>query len=183
MNIEDLETHNWYVIHTYSGHEAKVKANLDQRIETMNMQDQIFQVVVPTEDVIEYKDAKRREVKRKFLPGYVLVQMNMDDDSWAVVRNTPGVTGFVGLGRYPTPLLEREVHEIMRQMGLEEVRSKTTEVSFKVGQRARIIDGPFSDNFGVIKEINLEKKTVKVMVVVFNRETSVELDFSQIEED
>ncbi len=182
MLDKDYE-HNWYVIHTYSGHEAKVKANLSQRIETMNMHDQIFQVVVPTEDVIEYKDAKRREVKRKFLPGYVLVQMDMDDDSWAVVRNTPGVTGFVGLGRYPTPLLEREVHEIMRQMGLEEVRAKTTEISFKVGQRARIIDGPFADNYGVIREINVEKKTVKVMVVVFNRETSVELDFTQIEEE
>ena len=168
----------WYVIHCYSGYEAKVKHNLEQRIETMQMQDQIFQVVVPTEDEIEVRDGKRRVVERRVFPGYILVQMLLSDDSWYVVRNTPGVTGFVGMGNDPTPLRAEEVQSIMKRMEAEAPKIKVT---FKHGQKVRIIDGPFNEFIGVVDEIDMERAKVRVLVSFFGRETPVELDFLQVE--
>lgn len=168
----------WYVIHTYSGYENKVRTNLEHRIESMDVKDKIFEVLVPTEDEIEIHDGQRRTVARKIFPGYVLVQMIMDDESWYVVRNTPGVTGFVGMGNRPTPLEPEEVKGIIRQMRVETPRIK---VNFVVGQNVRIIDGPFIDFVGQVDEINLQKGKVKVLVSLFGRETPVELDFLQVE--
>jgi transcriptional antiterminator NusG len=168
----------WYVIHTYSGHENKVKANLEQRIRTMEMQDKIFQVVIPMEGEVEVKDGQRRTVQRKVFPGYVLVEMIMDDQSWYVVRNTPGVTGFVGSGNKPIPLQDHEVKAILKQMKTEAPRVK---ISFTKGQTVRIIDGPFADFIGVVSDINHEKGKVRVLVSFFGRETPIELDFLQVE--
>lgn len=172
------DNRRWYVIHTYSGYENKVKANLEHRIQSLGMQDKIFQVVVPTEEEIEIRDGQRRTVQKKIFPGYVLVQMIMDDESWYVVRNTPGVTGFVGSGSRPVPLEDAEVQAILRQMRAEEPRVK---VGFQVGQTVRIIEGPFADFVGQVDEINLEKGKVKVLVSFFGRETPVELDLLQVE--
>jgi transcriptional antiterminator NusG len=169
---------SWYVIHCYSGYENKVKHNLEQRIETMQMQDQIFAVEVPTEDEIEVKEGKRRTVQRRIFPGYILVQMQMNDDSWYVVRNTPGVTGFVGMGNKPTPLRTEEVHGIMRRMEAEAPKIKVT---FRAGQKVRIIDGPFNDFMGIVDEIDIDRAKVRVFVSFFGRETPVELDFLQVE--
>jgi transcriptional antiterminator NusG len=169
---------NWYVIHTYSGYENKVKTNLEKRVESMNMEDKIFRVLVPMEDEIEIKNGKKKVSKRKVFPGYVLVEMKMTDDSWYVVRNTPGVTGFVGSGSKPIPLLEFEVSAILRQMGLEKVRAK---IDVNVGQSVRVISGPFKDFIGIVVEILEEKQKVKVSVSMFGRETPVELDFGQVE--
>ena len=168
----------WYVIHCYSGYEAKVRHNLEQRIETMQMQDQIFQVVVPTEDEIEVRDGKRRVVERRVFPGYILVQMLLNDDSWYVVRNTPGVTGFVGMGNEPTPLRSEEVQGIMKRMEAEAPKIKVT---FRSGQKVRIVDGPFNEFIGVVDEIDMERAKVRVLVSFFGRETPVELDFLQVE--
>jgi transcriptional antiterminator NusG len=169
---------SWFVIHCYSGYENKVKHNLEQRIETMEMQDQIFAVEVPTEDEIEVKEGKRRTVQRRIFPGYILVQMQMNDDSWYVVRNTPGVTGFVGMGNKPTPLRTEEVHGIMRRMEAEAPKIKVT---FRAGQKVRIIDGPFNDFMGIVDEIDIDRAKVRVFVSFFGRETPVELDFLQVE--
>jgi transcriptional antiterminator NusG len=184
----------WYVIHTYSGYEDKVKTNLEHRVQNMDVADLIFEVVVPCVDEIEIRDGQRRTVPRKIFPGYVLVQMielKQEDDTsasseervrssraWYVVRNTPGVTGFVGSGQHPTPLDETEVSSILRQMRSEEPRVK---VGFALGQSVRIIDGPFIDFIGTVDDLNLEKGKVKVLVSVFGRETPVELDFLQVE--
>jgi transcriptional antiterminator NusG len=168
----------WYVIHCYSGYENKVKHNLEQRIETMQMQDQIFQVVVPTEDEMEVRDGKRRVVERRVFPGYILVQMILTDDSWYVVRNTPGVTGFVGMGNDPTPLRPEEVQAIMKRM---EAAAPKIKVTFKPGQKVRIIDGPFNEFIGMVDEIDMERAKVRVLVSFFGRETPVELDFLQVE--
>jgi len=175
---EPTDERAWYVIHCYSGYENKVKRNLEQRIETMQMQDKIFQVVVPTEEEIEVKDGKRRTVERRVFPGYILVQMIMGDDSWYVVRNTPGVTGFVGMGNRPTPLRPEEVQAIMKRMEAEAPRVKVT---FKQGQKVRIIDGPFNEFIGVVDEIDMERTKVRVLVSFFGRDTPVELDFLQVE--
>ncbi|KLU59690.1 hypothetical protein CEB3_c38240 [Peptococcaceae bacterium CEB3] len=169
---------NWYVIHTYSGYENKVKTNLEKRVESMNMEDKIFRVLVPMEDEIEIKNGKKKVAKRKVFPGYVLVEMDMTDDSWYVVRNTPGVTGFVGTGAKPIPLLEYEVTSILRQMGYEEIR---TRVDYSVNQSVRVITGPFKDFIGVIREILEDKGKLRVMVSMFGRETPVELEFAQVE--
>lgn len=169
---------NWYVIHTYSGYENKVKTNLEKRVESMNMEDKIFRVLVPMEDEIEIKNGKKKVSKRKVFPGYVLVEMNMTDDSWYVVRNTPGVTGFVGSGSKPIPLLEQEVAAILRQMGLEKVRAK---IDVSVGQSVRVVSGPFKDFIGVVKEILEEKQKIRVSVSMFGRETPVELEFGQVQ--
>lgn len=169
---------NWYVIHTYSGYENKVKTNLEKRVESMNMEDKIFRVLVPMEDEIEIKNGKKKVSKRKVFPGYVLVEMDMTDDSWYVVRNTPGVTGFVGTGAKPIPLQEREVQAILRQMGVEEARTK---VDFTVGQNVRVISGPFQDFVANVREILEDKGKLRVSVSMFGRETPVELDFSQVE--
>jgi transcriptional antiterminator NusG len=168
----------WYVVHCYSGYENKVKHNLEQRIETMRMQSQIFQVVVPTEDEMEVRDGKRRIIERRVFPGYILVQMVLTDDSWFVVRNTPGVTGFVGMGNEPTPLRPEEVQAIMKRMEAEAPKIKVT---FKSGQKVRIIDGPFNEFIGMVDDIDMERAKVRVLVSFFGRETPVELDFLQVE--
>lgn len=168
----------WFVVHTYSGHEAKVKKNLESRIETMDMQDKIFEVIVPTEEEIEIHNGQRRTVNKKVYPGYVLVKMLMDDDSWYVVRNTPGVTSFVGMGTKPTALRDDEVITIKQQMVAEAPRVKLT---LAVGDSVRIVDGPFQDFEGKIDEVNQEKGRVKVLVSFFGRETAVELDFLQVD--
>lgn len=168
----------WFVVHCYSGYENKVRHAIEQRIETMGMDDRIFDVMVPTEEEIEIKDGKRRTVERRVFPGYVLVQMIMDEDSWYVVRNTPGVTGFVGMGNKPTPLTESEVSSIMKRM---EAEAPVVKVTFRPGQKVRIIDGPFNDIVGIVDEIDMERTKVRVMVSFFGRETPVELDFLQVE--
>jgi len=172
------EGRRWYVVHCYSGYENKVRHAIEQRIESMGMQDKIFDVVVPTEEQIEIKDGKRRNVERRVFPGYILVEMHMDEDSWYVVRNTPGVTGFVGMGNKPTPLRDEEVAQIMKRM---ESEAPVIKVTFKTGQKVRIIDGPFNDVPGTVAEIDMERGKVRVLVNFFGRETPVELDFLQIE--
>jgi transcription termination/antitermination protein NusG len=168
----------WYVIHCYSGYENKVRHNLEQRIETMGMKDKIFDVVIPTQEEIEVREGKRRTVERHIFPGYVLVNMSLSEESWYVVRNTPGVTGFVGMGNLPTPLRPEEVAQIVKRM---EAEAPAIKVSFKVGERVRIIDGPFNDFRGTVAEIFPEHTKVRVMVSFFGRETPVELDFLQVE--
>ncbi|MDP1546592.1 MAG: transcription termination/antitermination protein NusG [Anaerolineales bacterium] len=168
----------WYVIHCYSGYENKVRHNLEQRIETMGMKDRIFDVVIPTQEEIEVKDGKRRTVERHIFPGYVLVNLALSEESWYVVRNTPGVTGFVGMGNSPTPLRPEEVAQIVKRM---EAEAPTVKVTFKVGERVRIVDGPFNDFRGMVSEIDMERTKVRVMVSFFGRETPVELDFLQVE--
>jgi len=177
-NDQQALSPHWYVIHTYSGYENKVKKNLEQRVSTLDMADKIFEIVVPTEEEIEIRNGQRHTVQRKVFPGYVLVKMVMSDDSWYVVRNTPGVTSFVGMGNKPTPLGDPEVQAIIKQMAAEAPRVKVT---LGVGQAVRIIDGPFADFQGLIDEINQEKGKVKVLVSFFGRETPVELDFLQVE--
>lgn len=168
----------WYVVHCYSGYENKVRHNLEQRIETMGMKDKIFDIVVPTEEEIEVKEGKRRTVERRVFPGYILVNMILSEESWYVVRNTPGVTGFVGMGNTPTPLRAEEVSQIIKRMEAEAPRIKVT---FKSGERVRIVDGPFNDFRGTVSEIDMERAKVRVMVNFFGRETPVELDFLQVE--
>ena len=169
---------NWFVIHSYSGYENKVKKNLEHRIESLGMQHKIFEVVVPTEEEIELKDGQRRTVERRIFPGYILVDMLMDEDSWYVVRNTPGVTGFVGSVRKPTPLRPRDVDKILKRMRAETPR---VTVSFVPGQKVRIADGPFEDFVGAVDEIFADKGKVRILVSFFGRETPVELDFLQVE--
>ncbi len=168
----------WYVIHCYSGYENKVRHNLEQRIETMGMKDKIFDVFIPMQEEIEVKDGKRKTVERHIFPGYVLVNMILSEESWYVVRNTPGVTGFVGMGNAPTPLRPEEVAQIVKRT---EAEAPTIKVTYKVGERVRIIDGPFNDFRGVVSEIDMERSKVRVMVSFFGRETPVELDFLQVE--
>lgn len=168
----------WYVIHCYSGYENKVRHNLEQRIETMGMKDKIFDVVIPTQEEIEVKDGKRKTVERHIFPGYVLVNLALSEESWYVVRNTPGVTGFVGMGNNPTPLRPEEVAQIVKRM---EAEAPTVKVSFKAGERVRIVDGPFNDFRGMVAEIDMARTKVRVMVSFFGRETPVELDFLQVE--
>jgi transcriptional antiterminator NusG len=168
----------WYVVHCYSGYENKVRHSIEQRIETMDMQDKIFDVVVPTEEEIEIKDGKRRTVERRVFPGYILVQMLMSEDSWYVVRNTPGVTGFVGMGNEPTPLRPDEVAKIMNRMEAEAPKVK---FDFQIGEKVRIGTGPFADFIGTVAEIDADHAKVRVMVSFFGRETPVELDFLHVE--
>ncbi|MBI4200450.1 MAG: transcription termination/antitermination factor NusG [Chloroflexi bacterium] len=174
----------WYFVHTYSGQEERVKKNLEQRIETLDMRHKIFRVVVPTEEVMEIKEGKRIPKRERLYPGYILVQMTMDDESWYVVRNTPGVTGFVSAEDEqekrpkPIPLEEWEVEQILRQMESETPRPR---VGFAAGQSVRITDGPFADFIGVVDSIDEPKGKVKILVSFFGRETPVELDFLQVE--
>jgi len=177
--VEEVDDgRRWYVVHCYSGYENKVRHNLEQRIETMGMKDRIFDVVVPTEEEIEVKEGKRRTIERRVFPGYILVQMIMTEESWYVVRNTPGVTGFVGMGNEPTPLRPEEVASIIKRMEAEAPRIKVT---YSIGQKVRIIDGPFNDFIGTVDHIDMERAKVRVMVSFFGRETPVELDFLQVE--
>jgi transcriptional antiterminator NusG len=172
---------NWYVVHTYSGYENKVKANLEKRVESMGMADKIFRVVVPEEEETEIKNGKTKVVKRKVFPGYVLVEIVMTDDSWYVVRNTPGVTGFVGSagsGSKPTPLLPEEVTVLLKRMGVEE---KRIDVDYEIGETVRVKEGPFANFTGSIEEMDKDRAKLKVLVNMFGRDTPVELDFTQID--
>ena len=169
---------DWYVIHTYAGYENKVKANLEKRVESMNMEENIFRVIVPMENEVQIKGGKRKITPRKVYPGYVLVEMNLTDISWYVVRNTPGVTGFVGTGAKPVPLHEEEAEKILAQMGYMGNRIK---VNFSLGESVRIIGGPFEDFVGSVDEIFAEKGKMRVSVSMFGRDTPVELEFSQVE--
>lgn len=178
MDSQHDDDRAWYVVHCYSGYENKVRHNLEQRIETMGMKDRIFDVVVPTEEEIEVKEGKRRTVERRVFPGYILVNMILSEESWYVVRNTPGVTGFVGMGNTPTPLRPEEVASIIKRMEAEAPRIKVT---FRIGERVRIVDGPFNDFRGTVSDIDMERAKVRVMVNFFGRETPVELDFLQVE--
>lgn len=167
----------WYVVHTYSGHENKVATNLKQRIETMKLADKIFDIIVPTRNVVTVKHGKKEEQKEKIFPGYILVKMILEDTSWLAVRTTQGVTAFVGAGNKPTPISDREVETILKFMQMEAPKYKA---SFTVGEGVKIVDGPFADFLGTIDTIDEEKGKIKVLVSIFGRETPVELDFLQI---
>lgn len=167
----------WYAIHTYSGYEENVKENLEQRIESMGMEDKIFGILIPTEKKIKIKSGKRYTVTEKIFPGYVLVEMIVTDDSWYVVRNTPNVTGFIGAGTIPTPLSEKEIKNLQDRMGVEEPKYK---IDVEKGSPVRIIDGPFKEFEGKVEDIDEARGKVKVLVSMFGRETPVELDFLQI---
>ncbi|MGE7998206.1 transcription termination/antitermination protein NusG [Lysinibacillus sp. NPDC093190] len=172
---------NWYVVHTYSGYENRVKANLEKRVETMGMQDKIFRVIVPEHEETEMKDGKKRTMMRKVFPGYVLVELIMTDDSWYVVRNTPGVTGFIGSsggGAKPTPLLPEEADRLLQQMGMTDT---IVEIDISIGEAVEVLEGPFAHFQGRVEEIDTEKGKVKVSVDMFGRETIMELDFEQIQ--
>ncbi|MDQ6947704.1 MAG: transcription termination/antitermination protein NusG [Actinomycetota bacterium] len=172
----------WYVVHTYAGYENKVKSNLESRIASMNMEERIFEVVIPVEDVIEFKNGKKQVVSKKVFPGYLLVRMDLDDDSWYVVRNTPGVTGFVGLGARPTPLSRKEVESILQVKvdGQETTKKGRPRLEYEVGESVRVKEGPFADFTGTIAEINEDQLKLKVLVNIFGRETPVELEFAQV---
>ena len=184
MLEEQVENRRWYIIHAYSGQEDRVKKNLEQRIQTMDVKDKIFQVIVPTEEEMEYKDGQKKSNLKKIFPGYILVQMEMDDDSWFVVRNTPGVTGFVSAEDEsdnrpkPVPLEQEEVDHILNQIRSDEPRIK---VGFASGQTVRVTEGPFIDFMGVVDEVYPDRLKVKVLVSFFGREPPVELDFLQVE--
>jgi transcriptional antiterminator NusG len=170
----------WYVLHTYSGYENKVKKSIETRVEALDLTDRVYEIVVPTQDEIEIRSGQRHTVQKKVFPGYVLVRMEMDDDTWYALRNTPGVTGFVNINNVPIPLPDSEVQSIMKGMTAEAPRVK---ISFQVGDTVRITDGPFADFRGEIDEINQERGKIRVLVSFFGRETPVELDFLQAERE
>jgi len=170
----------WFIVHTYSGFEAKVKESLTQRAEALGMAEVIEEILIPTEEVVEIRDGKKKKSTRKFFPGYVLVKMNMSDDAWHVVKNTPKVTGFVGSGKNPTPLTQEEVDGILEQVVSAKEKPKPKYI-FDKGEPVKIIDGPFNNFTGVVEEVNLDRNTLKVMVTIFGRHTPVELDFSQVQ--
>jgi transcriptional antiterminator NusG len=173
----------WFVVHTYAGYENKVKSNLESRIVSMNMEDRIFEVVIPMEDVVEFKNGKKVVVQKKVFPGYLLTRCDLDDDSWSVIRNTPGVTGFVGPGTKPTPLSRREVESILQvkvEGGAEPIKKTRPRLEYEVGETVRVKEGPFADFSGQIDEINEDQLKLKVLVNIFGRETPVELEFSQV---
>ena len=174
---------HWFVVHTYAGYENKVKSNLESRIASMNMEERIFEVVIPVEDVIEFKNGRKQVVSKKVFPGYLMVRMDLDDDSWYVVRNTPGVTGFVGLGARPTPLSRREVEGILQVKTGDEgetIKRSRPRLEYDVGESVRVKEGPFADFTGTIAEINEDQLKLKVLVNIFGRETPVELEFAQV---
>jgi transcriptional antiterminator NusG len=173
----------WYVVHTYAGYENKVKQNLASRVRSMNVEEQIFEVVIPMEDVIEFKNGRKVVVQKKVWPGYLLIRMALDDDSWYVVRNTPGVTGFVGSGAKPTPLSRREVEETLGVGGPQEgapEKKARPRLEFEVSEQVRVVAGPFAEFNGAISEIDVERSKLKVLVNIFGRETPVELEFGQV---
>jgi transcriptional antiterminator NusG len=169
----------WYVVHTYAGYENKVKANLEKRIESMDMGDKIFRIIVPTEDQIEIKSGEKKVNKKRIFPSYVIVEMILTDESWYLVRNTSGVTGFVGTGGKPVPLMEQEVQKILKKMGESTFKGK---IDYEIGQNVRVTDGPFENFVGSVEEIDLEKGKLKVTISMFGRETPIELDHNQVEE-
>ena len=173
----------WYVVHTQSGYEKKVKQNLEARTQSMNAEDKIFEVVIPMEDVVEFKNGRKVVVQKKVFPGYLLVRCDMDDDSWYVIRNTPGVTGFVGQGAKPSPLPRRDVEMFLQVKGTDEVidtKSRKPRLEYEVGESVRVKEGPFADFSGQVAEINADQLKLKVLVNIFGRETLVEMDFSQV---
>ena len=170
----------WYIVHTYSGFEERVSKTLHQRAEAMGMGDSFGEVRIPTETIVEYKGGKKRETQRKFFPGYILVQMEMSDAAWHVVKNTPKVTGFVGSGKKPTPLSQDEVDQILQQVVSAKEKPKPKYI-FDRSEPVKIIDGPFNNFTGVVEDVNLDKNTLKVMVTIFGRQTPVELDFRQVQ--
>ena len=176
---EEKQERHWYVIHTYSGYENKVRTNLERKVQSLGMENEIFNVIIPMEKEVEVKDGKKKLVERKVFPGYVLVEMIVNDRSWYAVRNTPGVTGFVGSGTKPIPLTDAEVQQIMRAMGVEEERPH---IDFQLHQMVRLKAGPLVGQVGRISDINEERGKLKVLVDMFGRETSVEIDFTQVEE-
>ena len=177
MARQEIQDRHWYAIHTYAGYENAVERNLKQRVESLGMQDKIFNILVPTEKVIKVKGGKRQEVDEKFYPGYILVDMIVTDDSWYVVRNTPNVTGFIGLGITPTPVDPAEIEMLKKRMGTDEPKYK---MDVKAGDAVKIVDGPFKDFDGKVDDVDEAKGKVKVLVSIFGRETPVELDFLQI---
>ena len=170
----------WYIVHTYSGFEERVKETLRQRADAMGMEESFGEIRIPTETVVEYRNGKKRETQRKFFPGYILVEMEMSDPAWHVVKNTPKVTGFVGTGKKPTPLTQEEVDQILEQVVTAKEKPKPKYL-FDKGEPVKIIDGPFNNFTGVVEEVNLDRSTLKVMVTIFGRQTPVELDFSQVQ--
>jgi len=179
MPVRDMTKH-WYIIHTYSGFEQKVKESLRQRAEALNMQESIGDILIPTEEVVEMREGRKVVSSKKFFPGYILVNMEMSDHAWHVVKNTPKVTGFVGSGTTPTPLSQEEVDRIINQVVVSQEKPKPKFV-FKEGEHVRIVDGPFSNFTGTVEDVNADKNTLKVMVTIFGRSTPVELDFLQVE--
>ena len=169
----------WYIVHTYSGFEERVKENLGQRIDALGMREKFGEIKIPTETLVEMKGGKKREVQRKFFPGYILIEMDMTDDAWHLVKNTPKVTGFVGTGKKPTPLTPEEVDQILTQVVTTKEKPKPKHV-YEHGEHVRIIDGPFTNFTGVVEEVNVDRSTLKVMVTIFGRSTPVELDFLQV---
>ena len=180
MHSEGGGERRWYIVHTYSGFEERVRETLRQRAEALGMGEAFGDIRIPTETVVEYKNGKKREVQRKFFPGYILVEMEMSDSAWHVVRNTPKVTGFVGTGKKPTPLSQEEVDQILEQVTEAKEKPKPKYV-FDRGEPVKIIDGPFNNFTGVVEDLNLDRNTLKVMVTIFGRQTPVELDFSQVQ--
>jgi transcriptional antiterminator NusG len=174
------KTRQWFVVHTYSGYENKVKANLEKRVDNMKMTDKIFKVIVPEEEEVEYKEGKKRIVKRKVFPGYVVVNMIMGDDSWYVVRNTPGVTGFVGPGSKPIPLEEAEIETILKRASGE--GAPRVRVHFAPGQTLRVKSGPFQGMMGLVQDVMTDRGKLRMLLSIFGRETPVEFDFNQVEE-
>ncbi len=177
--MTEATARQWYIVHTYSGFEERVRENLEQRIDALGMREKFGEVRIPTETLVEMKGGKKREVQRKFFPGYILVEMVMDDEAWHLVKNTPKVTGFVGAGKKPTPLTQEEVDGILNQIVSTKEKPKPKHV-YEHGEHVRIIDGPFTNFTGVVEEVNLDRNTLKVMVTIFGRSTPVELDFLQV---
>lgn len=176
----EQQAKRWYIVHTYSGFEDRVKETLRQRAEALGMGDSIGEVRIPTETIVEYRSGKKRETERKFFPGYILVEMHMSDDAWHVVKNTPKVTGFVGSGKKPMPLTQEEVDQILHQAVSTKEKPRPKYI-FDKAEPVKIIDGPFNNFTGVVEEVNLDRNTLKVMVTIFGRQTPVELDFSQVQ--
>ena len=178
--VSETATKSWYIVHTYSGFENKVKESLEERVKAYGLQDKVGDVLIPTEDVVEMRAGKKVVTSKRFFPGYILVEMDMTDDAWHVVKNTPKVTGFVGAGAKPTPLSKDEVEQILTQVKTAAEKPKP-KYMFEKGEQVRINEGPFASFTGVVDEVNLEKNTLKVMVTIFGRATPVELDFLQVE--
>jgi transcription termination/antitermination protein NusG len=179
MTETDDKGMQWFIVHTYSGFEERVRENLEQRIDALGMREKFGGVRIPTETLVEMKGGKKREVQRKFFPGYILIEMVMDDEAWHLVKNTPKVTGFVGAGKKPTPLSQEEVDSILNQVVSTKEKPKPKHV-YEHGEHVRITDGPFTNFTGVVEEVNLDRNTLKVMVTIFGRSTPVELDFLQV---
>ena len=178
--VSETATKSWYIVHTYSGFENKVKESLEERVKAYGLQDKVGDILIPTEDVVEMRAGKKVVTSKRFFPGYILVEMDMTDDAWHVVKNTPKVTGFVGAGAKPTPLSKEEVDQILQQVKTAAEKPKP-KYMFEKGEQVRINEGPFTSFNGVVDEVNLDKNTLKVMVTIFGRSTPVELDFLQVE--